>query len=217
MVFIAGNGNSVEITEAWDCLMNGSMESTGNKVALVKSRHGQMGTTILPKHAEEYFEEDLTDPLTKKKWQHVHIATHGNPAGYYWDGRAITVDSLSMKKFHGTGSNIITTSGCSNGNFRGKNRGLPDYTKSMGNQLLFSDRTITVAYYGAASPQSTGVFAVIHTELYEALDPDTGGYIGEGYYNFRNSDYCWGTKHYFFRSIDGKVLSGDPFARYHNR
>jgi hypothetical protein len=215
MIFIAGNGNSVEITEAWTVLMRESMESTGQTVAQVISRHAEMAERVHPRRSEEFFEDELIRPLTGHRWQHMHILTHGNPAGYYWDGRAVTVDTLNTLRFRGTGANIITTSGCSNGNFRGKNKGTPDYTKSMGNILIFSNSTATVAYYGAASPQSTGVFAVIHTELIEALDPATGGCIGEGYYNLRNADYCWGTTHYFFRCVDGKVLSGDPFARYH--
>ncbi len=38
MIFIAGNGNSGEITEAWTGLMNGAMESTPHKVTHVVER-----------------------------------------------------------------------------------------------------------------------------------------------------------------------------------
>ena len=80
---------------------------------------------------------------------------------------------------------------------------------------MFSPNTITVAYYGATSPQSTGVFAVTHTPLYEYLDPEKGSYFGDAYFRLRNSNACWGTNHYMFRGADGKAIFGDPFARYH--
>ncbi len=174
-----------------------------------------MKEKVLPKHAPEFFSEDLVKPFTGKRWQHLHLLTHGDPAGYYWHAGRVTTDTLNMLKFRQTGANIITTSGCSNGNFRGHNKGETVFSRSMGNQLLFSSSTVTVAYYGGSSPQSTGVFAMYHTELIESLDPEKESYLAEGYYNMRNSDYSWGTLHYFFRSIDGKILSGDPFARYH--
>lgn len=214
MIFIAGNGNSVEITEAWFVLMEDAMKSTGQKVAKVYSRHGQMPATELPTDGEEYKPEDLERALEQGRYQHVHTLTHGAPNGFYWEQAAIRGTSLDFSKFDDTGANIFTTSGCSNANFRGRNRGQPDYSSSIGNLLVFSPRTITVAYYGATSPQSTGVFAVEHTALYEYLDPERGSYFADGYFRMRNTDICWGTQHYMFRGLDGKALIGDPFARY---
>lgn len=74
-----------------------------------------------------------------------------------------------------------------------------------------------MAFYGNASPQSTGAFAQYLTYMFEALDPSNNSYMAEGYYKMVNSDQPWGTDHYMFRGGDEKVLSGDPFARYSAR
>ena len=213
MVFIAGNGNSVEITESWTVLMNDAMKSTDQQVQKVYSRHGEMSFAVHPE-GEEFKPDDLENALEEGRYQHIHILTHGAPDGFYWEQAAIRGTRLDFNQFDQTGANIITTSGCSNGNFRGANRGATDYSTSIGNLLVFSPNTITVAFYGATSPQSTGVFAPMHVELYEFLDPQAGSGIGEGYYKLRNADYSWGTQHYFFRGGDGKALFGDPFAGY---
>lgn len=214
MIFIAGNSNSVEITESWTVLMNDAMRSTDQQVAKVYSRHGQMPAAVLPDPGPEFTPDDLEQALERGRYQHVHLLTHGSPDGFYWEQAAVRGTRLNFKRFNDTGANIITTSGCSNGNFRGRNHGTADYAYSIGNALVFSPQTITVAYYGATSPQSTGVFAVEHTPLFEGLDPQDGGYFGAGYHALRNTDVCWGTNHYVFRGMDGKALFGDPFARY---
>jgi hypothetical protein len=214
MLFLAGNGNSVEITEAWTVLLMDAMKSTAQRVARVYSLHGQMEYAIVPEPGHEFAPEDLENALEQHRYQHVHILTHGAPDGFYWEQAAIRGTQLDFTRFKDTGANILTTSGCSNGNFRGRNRGEADYASSIGNLLIFSPGTITVAYYGATSPQSTGVFAVVHTPLIEFLDPQRGSYFADGYFRLRNSDVCWGTEHYMFRGVDGKALFGDPFARF---
>ena len=111
----------------------------------------------------------------------------------------------------------MTTSGCSNGNFRGRLGREADYARSMGNRLLFATNSVTVAYFGSASPQSTGVFAMYANELLESLMPERGSFLAEGYLAMRNADHAWGIEHHFFRGVDEKILCGDPFFRYRRK
>lgn len=215
VVFIAGNGNSVEITESWTVLLEDGLRPFGQKVAKVFSAHGQMKQTQLPDPGPDYKARDFIDMLTRHQWQHVHTLTHGSPEGFYWHNGeakiAVTADSLDFSLFKGTGPVVFTTSGCSNGVFRGTLKTGADYSRSMGNRLLFHPDTLTVAYFGSSSPQSASVFAGFHTELVEGLQ---AGGIARGYYNLRNMDYSWGLQHHIFRGVDGKILNGDPFVRY---
>ena len=217
-VYIAGNGNSVEITEAWTVLLSDALATAGQRVATVHSLQGQMKQARLPDPGPEFRGEDLVALLTSRAWQHVHILTHGSPAGFYWrNGEtkvAVTTENFDFSRFHETGPVIFTTSGCSNGVFRGTLKAEPDYARSMGNRLLFDPRTVTVAYFGSASPQSASVFAGFHTEIFEALTAGKDAFIAEGYKRFRNTDHTWGLEHFIFRGMDGKILNGDPFARY---
>lgn len=224
MLWMAGNVINVEICEGWTVLLKESMAPLEQKLR-IWCRVGQDQGTFRPgKRREEFSPGDFVTALTMQPWQHVHVSAHGNPRGWYWgnagvvgarrsDGKPECTLLLDLSTFRGTAGNIITTSGCSNGNFRGDYLG-PEYDKSLGNLLLFSSHTITIAYYGAASPQSTSGFAGYCTEVVEALKSDGGSYLAEGYYKMRNQDYSWGTQHYFFRGGDEKILSGDPFARY---
>jgi len=224
MLWLAGNVINVELCEGWTVLLKDTMQPLDQKLR-IWCRIGQDEGTIRPnKRAEEFGPGDFVKALTMQPWQHVHISTHGNPRGFYWGntgvvGARYSEDRpewsrlLKMEELKGTCANIVTTSGCSNGNFRGAYIG-PEYDKSIGNLLLFSPDTITVAYYGSASPQSTGGFGGFATELIESLGPDAHSYIAQGYFNMRNHDYSWGTQHYFFRGGDEKILMGDPFARY---
>jgi len=218
VVFIAGNGNSVEITESWTVLLDEALATAGQKVARVYSLDGQMKEAVLPDPGPEFISYDLLDLLTGHCWQHLHTLTHGSPAGFYWhngeEAIAVTTENIDFSGFNGTGPVIFTTSGCSNGVFRGRLKGEPLYSRSIANRMLFSPNTATIAFFGSASPQSASVFAGFHTELVESLAANGSSYIGEGCRNFRNADYSWGLKHFIFRGVDGKVLSGDPFAKY---
>jgi hypothetical protein len=213
IIFLEGNGNSVEITEGWYCLLLDAMRSTGQKVVKTYSAQSDadmVGRTLPPK-GKDFVRADLENDLYENCYQHLHTVTHGAPDGFYVsDGRI----SFDMSKFHDTGAVIVSTSGCGNGNFHGSYRVKPDYAHSIGDRLIFAPNCLTIAYYGATTPQSTGVFAVVHTSLVEFLDPEKGTGIGEGYLKLLNSDVCWGTSHYLFRGGDGKALLGDPFARY---
>ncbi len=217
-VFIAGNGNSVEITEAWTVLLDEALQRAGQGVARVYSRYGEMKEAVLPDPGPEFTADDFLAMLTGSRWQHVHTLTHGSPSGFYWSnggrGVAITTDTIDFSRFDRTGPVIFTTSGCSNGVFRGGLGRSFDFARSIGNRLLFSPRTLTIVFYGSASPQSAGVFAGFHTPLVEALVPEDGGYIAEGYFRMRNTDVTWGLQHFIFRGVDEKILNGDPFARY---
>ena len=224
MLWLAGNVINVEICEGWTVLLKDTMQPLDQELK-IWCRVGQDAGTYRPnKRAEEFSPRDFLAAFTLKPWQHCHIIGHGNARGWYWGNTGVVAAArgdgnpewtllMDLSTFKGTAGNIVTTSGCSNGNFRGAYIG-PEYDKSIGNLLLFSPDTITIAYYGAASPQSTSGFAGYCTEIVESLKTDGGSYIAEGYYKMRNSDYSWGTQHYFFRGGDEKVLSGDPFARY---
>ncbi len=224
MLWLAGNVVDVEICEGWTVLLKDTMRPLDQKLS-IWSRIGQDEGTFRPnKRKDEFGPKDLLKALSLQPWQHCHLITHGNPRGWYWescgvvgappaDGAAESVLTLDFAALRGLAGNIVTTSGCSNGNFRG-DYVRPSYERALGNLLLFSPDTITIAYYGSASPQSTGGFAGYCTELIESLKADGGSYLGDGYRRMRNADYSWGTQHYFFRGGDEKVLSGDPFAHY---
>ena len=196
-----------------------------NQQLYIWFRLGQDEGTFRPnKRQEEFLARDLVTALTLQRWQHAHLITHGDPCGWYWDGtgvviadppkaRSRTTLKVDLSKWAGTCANIVTTSGCSNGNFRGDYIE-PAYQRFMGSALLFSPDTATIAYYGGASPQSTGGDPGFCTELIESLRADGDSYLAEGYKKMRNSDYSWGTQHFFFRGGDEKILSGDPFAKY---
>jgi len=227
MLWLAGNVQDVEICEGWTVLLKDTMQPLNQKL-YIWCRVGQDEGTFRPnKRKDEFTPKDFVAALTLQPWQHAHIITHGNARGWYWDGCGVVIAPppdgkpeavllLDLSVLRGGAANIVTTSGCSNGNFRGDYIG-PAYDRSVGNRLLFSENTITVAYYGAASPQSTSSFAGYCTEIIESLKADGGSYLAEGYFKMRNHDYSWGTQHYFFRGGDEKVLSGDPFARYRER
>ncbi len=222
MLFQAGNVTSVEVTEGWMVLMGDTLQTVNQKLTTY-SRVCEDKTQPKPAGGADFTGAEFFAALTSRPWQHLHIGTHGTPRGFYWEGCAVegiqpekpspNFTCLDFSAFKGTAANIVTTSGCSNGNFRGSLNST-DYAKSIGNLLLFSPDTITVAFYGSASPQSTSEFAAYHTELIESLKADGGSYLAAGYYNMRNHDYSWGTNHFFFRGGDEKILSGDPFVRY---
>jgi hypothetical protein len=225
MLWTAGNVVKVEDVEGWTVLMKDSMRPLDQQL-YVWSRIGQDTGTFRPnKRKEEHGPTDFVKAFTLQPWQHAHIIAHGNQRGWYWDNTGVCVARkagddkpewsllLDLDSFEGTGANIITTSGCSNGNFRG-DYVKPAYDRALPNKLLFSPNTNTIAFFGAASPQSTSGFAGFATELVEALKADGDSYLAEGYYKMKNMDYSWGTQHYFFRGGDEKVLLGDPFARY---
>ncbi len=224
MLWMAGNVTGVEICEGWTVLFKDTMKPLAQKL-YIWSKEGQDEGTFRPnKRKEEFGPRDFLTAFTLQRWQHAHIIAHGNQRGWYWDAVGV-ISGLDAKDkpeaslkmdfstFQGTAANIVTTSGCSNGNFRGDYI-TPVYERALGNNLLFSPDTCTIAYYGAASPQSTSGFAGYCTELIESLKPDGSSYLGEGYKNMRNSDYAWGLEHFFFRGGDEKILCGDPFARY---
>lgn len=228
LLWIAGNVAHVETCEGWSVLIKETLNPAArplNQALRIWCRFGQDEGTFRPnKRAEEFGARDLITALTLQPWQLAHIIAHGNPRGWYWDGTGVVaagrpdgrpepVLPLDLASFKGTGANIVTTSGCSNGNFRGDYIG-PAYERFLGSHLLFSPDTITIAYYGAASPQSTSGDAGFCTEIIESLRPDGDSYLGEGYRKMRNMDYSWGTQHYFFRGGDEKILSGDPFAKF---
>ena len=224
ILWTAGNVVKVEDVEGWTVLMQGTMKPLDQKLQIWSSIGQDPGTFRPNKRKEEHGPADFRTAFTLQPWQHAHIIAHGNQRGWYWDNTGVCVARdvsgrpewsllLDLSTFGGTAANIVTTSGCSNGNFRGAYVG-PAYDRALPNLLLFSPDTVTVAYYGAASPQSTNGFAGYCTELIESLKVDGGSYLGEGYYKMRNHDYSWGTQHYFFRCGDEKVLCGDPFARY---
>lgn len=214
MIFLTSNSNSVEIGEGWTVLVGETLESTGQRVTKVYSRYfGEADLTERPylvplrEPVTEFKPQDLENVLYEGRWQHVHLLTHGNSS-------TLGGTQFNFSRFDQTGANIITSSGCSTGNFRGRIRGPADYSRSIANRLVFSPNTITIAFFGAASPQSSPVFPMYYTELHESLDPASHSYLAEGYYKMRNTDYSWGTRHYIFRGVDEKILIGDPFARY---
>lgn len=224
MLWMAGNVLSVEMCEGWTVLLKDTMKPLGQHLH-IWCRVGQDAGTFRPnKRQDEFSPTDLVAALTLRPWQHCHICSHGSPRGWHWNGSGVVAAPpadgqpeaallLDLDRFAGHAGNIITTSGCSNGNFRGDYI-RSAYERSLGNRLLFSTHTATIAFYGAASPQSTSGFAAYCTELIESLRPDGGSFLANGYFKMRNHDYSWGTQHYFFRGGDDKVLLGDPFARY---
>ncbi len=224
MLWAVGNVTQVETIEGWTVLLKDSMKPLEQELK-IWCRAGQDTGTFRPnKRKEEFGPKDFMTAFTLQPWQHVHVIVHGNQRGFYWDNTGVVVARgvkgkpewsllMNLDQFEGTAANIITSAGCSNGNFRGAYVG-PAYDRAIANNLLFSPHTITVAFYGAASPQSTSGFASYCTELIESLAPEGDSYFAEGYYKMRNHDYSWGTQHYFFRGGDEKILNGDPFVRY---
>ncbi len=224
MLWTAGNVVKVEDVEGWTVLLKDTMKPLGQTLR-IWSRIGQDTGTFRPnKRKDEHGPKDFIKAFTLQPWQHVHVIAHGNQRGWYWDNTGVCFARaasgkpewsllMDLSKYEQVGGNIVTTSGCSNGNFRGDYVG-PNYDRALPNILLFSPHTITVAYYGAASPQSTSGFACMVTELIEGLKSDGGSYLGQGYHELKNHDYSWGLQHYFFRGGDEKVLLGDPFATY---
>lgn len=227
MLWTAGNVVKVEDVEGWTVLLRDTMAPLEQTLRIWSSIGQDTGTFRPNKRKEEHGPRDFVKAFTLQPWQHAHIIAHGNQRGWYWDNTGVCFARkagsppeseysllFALDKYdEPIGANIVTTSGCSNGNFRG------DYVKeaydcALPNILLFSPKTLTVAYYGAASPQSTSGFACMVTELIEGLKHDGGSYLAEGYYKLKNHDYSWGLQHYFFRGGDEKVLLGDPFACY---
>ncbi|MEW6251744.1 MAG: hypothetical protein AB1716_13955 [Planctomycetota bacterium] len=239
MLWITGNVGHVETCEAWTVLLKDTMNPGPpdypdakplNQRLQIWCRIAQDEGAFRPnKRQEEFLARDLVSAFTLQPWQHAHFITHGDPCGWYWDGTGVVTADPPKAKSRTTlkldfaklaaeaggpiGANIVTTSGCSNGNFRGDYIG-PAYERFIGGALLFSPDTLTVAYYGAASPQSTGGDAGFCTQIVESLRADGDSYLAEGYRKMRNMDFAWGTQHYFFRGGDEKILSGDPFAKY---
>ncbi|MBK9120086.1 MAG: hypothetical protein IPM18_10875 [Phycisphaerales bacterium] len=224
MLWTAGNVVKVEDVEGWSVLLKDTMKPLDQQLR-TWAKIGQDTGTFRPfKMKDEHGPTDFVKAFTLQPWQHAHIIAHGNQRGWYWDNTGVCVARaagdkpewsllMDVSTFGGTAANIVTTSGCSNGNFRGDYVG-EHYDRALANILLFSPETITIAYYGAASPQSTSGFASYCTELIESLRADGDSYLAEGYFKKRNHDYSWGTQHFFFRGGDEKILSGDPFARY---
>jgi hypothetical protein len=220
----AGDVIQVESIEGWTVLLKDTMKPLGQKLC-IWSRIGQDTGTFRPnKRKTEFGPKDFETVFTLQPWQHAHILSHGNQRGWYWDNTGVVMARdaqgspewsllLHLGAYECAGANIITTSGCSNGNFRGAYVG-PAYDRALPNLLLFSPHTNTVVFYGAASPQSTSGFPCMTTELIESLKSDGESYFAEGYYKMRNHDYSWGLQHYFFRGGDEKILNGDPFVRY---
>jgi hypothetical protein len=220
----AGDVIKVETIEGWTVLLKDAMKPLDQEL-LIWSRIGQDTGTFRPhKRKQEFGPRDFETVFTLKPWQHAHVLAHGNQRGWYWDNTGVVLARgdqgaseysllLDLAKYENAGAQIITTSGCSNGNFRGAYVG-PAYDRALPNLLLFSPHTNTVAFYGAASPQSTSGFPCMATELIEGLKSDQESYLGEGYFKMRNHDYSWGLSHFFFRGGDEKILNGDPFARY---
>ena len=215
-LFIASPINSTEITESWTVPLRGVLGSAGHALE-IWSRRAEEPDAHHPDPGPEFVHDDLAQLIAGRRWHHAHIITHGSPGGFFWDGQSLTTDNLDFSRFAETGANLVTTSGCSNGNFRGRLGPQPVYTASIGNRLLFDANTVTVAYFGAASPQSTGIFAMYANELLESLMPERGSCLAEGYFAMRNADHAWGIEHHFFRGVDEKILCGDPFFRYHAR
>lgn len=215
-LFIASPINSTEITESWAVLMRGVLGSAGHALE-IWSRTLEEPDVHHPDPGPEFLKEDLVRLFTDGRRHHAHIITHGSPGGFFWNGQSLTTQNLDFAAFDDTGANLVTTSGCSNGNFRGRMGREADYARSMGNRLLFATNTVTVAYFGSASPQSTGVFAMYANELLEALMPERESFLAEGYFAMRNADHAWGIERHFFRGMDEKILCGDPFFRYRQR
>jgi hypothetical protein len=228
MLWAAGNVGHVETIEGWTVLMKDTMNAGAkplNQKLYIWCRFGQDEGTFRPnKRTDEFGARDFIKAFTLQPWLHVHVIAHGNQRGWYWDTTGVVASSdpnrpestikMDFSAFKGGAANIVTTSGCGNGNFRGDYGVKPMYERFLGSLLLFSPETITVAYYGAASPQSTSGDPGFCTELVESLQADGPSYLAEGYKKLRNSDYSWGTQHFFFRGGDEKVLSGDPFAKF---
>jgi hypothetical protein len=226
MLWLAGNVMDVEVCEGWTVLLKDTLSPLAQNLR-IWCKVGQDEGTFRPnKRKDEFTPRDFLAAFSLQPWQHIHVIAHGNPRGWYWDTAGVVASApasgpsepvllLDPNALHAPGANIITTSGCSNGNFRGDYL-KPAYDRALGNRLLFAPETITIAYYGAASPQSTSGFAGYCTELIESLKADGGSYLAAGYFKMRNTDYAWGTQHYFFRGGDEKILCGDPFARYHD-
>jgi len=216
MLFLSsGRWCGVEACESWTVLMGGVINSSGQKFILYCGNPEFIEPHEKPAKGEVFTTKELMDLLTKRRWQHMHIQTHGAPGGFYWKGgNKIEAKTIDLTKFDKTGPNFLTMSGCNNGTIRGTHSEKPDYTNSIANTILFSPRTATVAFFGNGSEQSTGAFAAYFTQLFEAVDVINGSYYGEGFFKMRNFDHPWGTLHYMFRWADEKVLGGDPFYRY---
>jgi hypothetical protein len=228
LLWMAGNVGHVETCEGWSVLLKDTMnpaEKPLNQKLRIWCHFGQDEGTFRPnKRKDQFSARDFITAFTLQPWQHAHIIGHGNQRGWYWDTCGVVSAfagedkpeaalKMDFSKFNGAAANIVTTSGCSNGNFRGDYIG-PNYDRALSNCLLFSPTTCTVAYYGAASPQSTSGDPGFCTEIVECLRADGDSYFADGYKKMRNMDYAWGTQHFFFRGGDEKILTGDPFAKY---
>ncbi len=214
MVFLTSpRWNQVENGEAWTVLMRDAITSTGQSFKLY-SGNPEAEEHVAPASGQIYTQQEFIDVMTKNRWQHMELLLHGAPNGFYWMGGRFVSTEIDLSWFDQTGANILTSAGCSNGNFRGHFTEQPRYEISIGNVLLFSPRTITVSYFGSAAPQSCAGFASYSTELFRSLRADGNEYFAEGYYRMRNTDLPWGLKRYMFRWADEKILSGDPFVKY---
>lgn len=169
-----------------------------------------------PSHGASDVEVDeLVYLWNEQTYKYCHTWSHGSPGGIFYEGAGNYFQWSDVGLIQaGQGANVITTSGCSNGNFRGSTGTTCYYERSLGNQLVFSTNTACVTFYGSASSQSTALFAEYHELLVEGLHPDPSNYFAKGYYAMRNSDIVWGDSHYFFRSVDDKVLLGNPFVTW---
>jgi len=168
--------------------------------------------------AEDVLVDQLFFMWNAARWKYSHLFSHGTASGAYYEGPGnyFTYSDVPIIINDG-GANVITTSGCHNGNFRGNDGATPNYSASLGNVMVFSSTNCCVTFYGSASSQSTALFAEFHEELLGGLVPDTGNYLAKGYYRMRNSDIIWGEDHYFFRSRDDKVLLGNPFVTWYDQ
>ncbi len=150
-------------------------------------------------------------------FKYCHLFCHGGADAVYYHGggNSFNYENVSLIQ-QDRCPNFITSSGCNNGNFRGTTGPNPAYERGIGNNLVFADNTACVTFYGSASSQSTGLFAGFHELLIQGLAATPDNYLAKGYYQMRNSDIIWGDDHYFFRSVDDKILMGNPFVTWHD-
>ncbi|MBN2055801.1 hypothetical protein JW905_12810 [bacterium] len=160
--------------------------------------------------------EELVHLFNENRFKYCHFFSHGSPEGIYFHGMGNYFLYSDVGQITYGGANIITTSGCNNGNFRGSVNAAVAYDHCLGSNLIFDSDNACVTWYGSASSQSTGLFADYHQLLIQGLRPEPGNYFAKGYYAMRNSDIVWGSSHYFFRSVDDKILLGNPFVTWYD-
>ncbi len=213
MLFGAGKVNSLRIGQAWAALIEDCTASTKQRVRVyMQALPGCM--SVHCRDGNEFTTAELLHNLAGRRWQHLHLLTRGEPDRLYWPAGRLTGEVAELDDFDNSGAALITCSASSGANFRGVPFGAPRYDQSVASRYLFSPRTLTVAFFGSATPQAGGAFAQYHANLLRALDPENGSYLAAGYRAMRNTDHTWGAERYIFRGLDEKVLLGDPFFRY---